>query len=429
MNTICYLFIYIFEQFISYIYFNNKFRQRKPTSFMFVCFVASFLIQFSLNIVGLPNLNLLSFFICNILVAIFCFNTNIKRAFFSVLLLAGLMLTTELLVMYSYSALNNIHLLEYEENTYSMLFQTITTKALYFLAVYCLSKFSFKEKEIKRTGDFWLLFLPLVSVFTTVVFNSILSELKYAGKIYIYFAIISFILLFANVFVFLIHEKVVSTLLKNAEYQLEIQKTEINQEYYCELERQYETSNILIHDIKKHLTVIKSLAEDEDFTGIKKYIDSVYEENNVKSLKQFSNNKLINVIVSRYYNLCNENNISLSVDIRNIDFSFINDSDLTSLLNNLLENSYEAAKESEDKTIDVTISRKNEQFISFYVINSCDTPPQRNGNLFTTSKKDKTHHGFGIKSINRVANKYQGRAEFKYDEVNKKFLSSILLKA
>ena len=35
---------------------------------MLVCFVASFLIQFSFNIVGLPNLNLLSFFICNIFV-------------------------------------------------------------------------------------------------------------------------------------------------------------------------------------------------------------------------------------------------------------------------------------------------------------------------------------------------------------------------
>lgn len=429
MNTICYLFIYIFEQFISYIYFSNKFKQRKQTSFVLICFVASFLIQFSLNIAGLPNLNLLSFFICNILVVIFCFNPNIKKAFFSVLLLAGLMLTTELLVMYSYSALNNIHLLEYEENTYSMLFQTITTKALYFLAVYCLSRLSFKEKEIKRTGDFWLLFLPLVSVFTTIVFNSILSELKYAGKIYIYFATISFILLFANVFVFLIHEKVVSTLLKNAEYQLEIQKTEINQEYYCELERQYETSNILIHDIKKHLTVIKSLAEDEDFTGIKKYIDSVYAENNVKSLKQFSNNKLINVIVSRYYNLCNESNISLSVDIRNIDFSFINDSDLTSLLNNLLENSYEAAKESDGKTIDITISRKNEHFISFYILNSCDAPPKQNGDIFFTSKEDKNRHGFGIKIINKITKKYQGNAKFIYSDTTKSFISLIVLKS
>lgn len=55
----------------------------------------------------------------------------------------------------------------------------------------------------------------------------------------------------------------------------------------------------------------------------------------------------MNVIVSRYAQLCNDNNINLIVDIRNIDFSFITDSDLTALLDNLLENAYEAAKSSE----------------------------------------------------------------------------------
>jgi sensor histidine kinase regulating citrate/malate metabolism len=270
--------------------------------------------------------------------------------------------------------------------------------------------------------------LPITSISTALIFNYIIAKTNLSHNIYVAFSIISFVLLFSNVFVFLIHEKIIQTLRQNAEYQLEIQKTEINQEYYCELERQYETSNILIHDIKKHLTVIKSLAEDEDLIGIKKYIDSVYEGNNVKSLKQFSNNKLINVIISRYYNLCNQNNISLSVDIRNIDFSFISDSDLTALLNNLLENSYEAARESKHKVIDVTISKKNEQFISFYIINSCDTLPQRDGHMFSTSKEDKAHHGFGIKSIIRVANKYYGRADFKYDNTNKKFISSVLLK-
>lgn len=428
MNTVCYIFIYIFEQFVSFMYFNNKFEKKIVHKKIVTLYVLSFFIQFSLNFLHSPIINLISFFICNIIILKMSYDVNIKNLLFSVILLIGLMLTTELLVMYSYAAINKIQLLSYEDSTYSMLFQTITTKSLYFLSVYYLSKFNIKPYRIKNPGDFSLLFLPVTSISAALIFNYIIGKVSLNHNVYVAFSILSFVLLFSNVFVFFIHEKIIYTLTQNTEYQLEIQKTEINQEYYCELERQYETSNILIHDIKKHLTVIKSLAEDEDFTGIKKYIDSVYEENNVKSLKKFSNNKLINVIVSRYYNLCNESNISLSVDIRNIDFSFINDSDLTSLLNNLLENSYEAAKESDGKTIDITISRKNEQFISFYVINSCDTPPQRNGHLFTTSKKDKTHHGFGIKSINRVANKYQGRAEFKYDEINKKFLSSILLK-
>ena len=428
MNTLCYLFIYLFEQFVSFIYFNNKFSKKIHFKKIIVLYAISFCIQFSFNLINSPIINLISFFICNMIILKLSYVANIKNILFSVTLLVGLMLSTELLVMYSYAAINKIQLLSYENNAYSMLFQTITTKTLYFLSVYYLSKFSAKQNRIKNPGDFSLLFLPITSISTALIFNYIIAKTNLSHNIYVAFSIISFVLLFSNVFVFLIHEKIIQTLRQNAEYQLEIQKTEINQEYYCELERQYETSNILIHDIKKHLTVIKSLAEDEDLIGIKKYIDSVYEGNNVKSLKQFSNNKLINVIISRYYNLCNQNNISLSVDIRNIDFSFISDSDLTALLNNLLENSYEAARESKHKVIDVTISKKNEQFISFYIINSCDTLPQRDGHMFSTSKEDKAHHGFGIKSIIRVANKYYGRADFKYDNTNKKFISSVLLK-
>jgi hypothetical protein len=83
---------------------------------------------------------------------------NIKNILFSVTLLVGLMLSTELLVMYSYAAINKIQLLSYENNAYSMLFQTITTKTLYFLSVYYLSKFSAKQNRIKNPGDFSLLF-------------------------------------------------------------------------------------------------------------------------------------------------------------------------------------------------------------------------------------------------------------------------------
>ena len=77
-------------------------------------------------------------------------------------------------------------------------------------------------------------------------------------------------------------------------YQLEKQKTEINQEYYAELERQYDLSNILIHDIKKHLGVVRTYLSENETDKAILYIDSVYESNEIQTLKQFSKNKLIN---------------------------------------------------------------------------------------------------------------------------------------
>ena len=103
--------------------------------------------------------------------------------------------------------------------------------------------------------------------------------------------------------------------------------------------------------------------------------------------------------------------------------------ELTALFDNLLENAYEAAKSSEHHYINVSVDKKNEQYIIFYIVNSCDVSPNINGKSFITSKKDKSYHGFGLKSINKIAKKYQGNAEFRYDEMSKSFISSVLLKA
>ena len=367
-------------------------------------------------------------FICNIIILKISYTVNIKNMLFSVILLIGLMLTTELLVMYSYAAINKIQLLSYDNSTYSMLFQTITTKSLYFSAVYYLSKFNVKPNTIKNPGDFSLLFLPITSISAALIFNYIIGKVNLTHSVYIAFSIVSFVLLFSNVFVFFIHEKIIYTLTQNAEYQLEIQKNEINQEYYNELERQYEQSNILIHDIKKYLTVIKSYALDEDYQKIEPYIDSIYKSNEIPSIKQYSNNKLVNVIISRYANLCIASDIVFSVDVRNVDFSFISESDLTALLNNILENAFEAASISKEKTINFYIDKKNERYIIINAINSCQVIPQKRGELFLTTKSDKKHHGFGIKSINKIAQKYEGNAEFNYIKTDNIFVSSVLLK-
>lgn len=429
MNTVCYLFIFLFEQIVAYMYFKNKFESKRKPYLIIGCYTLSFSIQFLISLSHISELNILSFLVCNVIVVLFCFSATFKQNFFNVLLLEAIMIATELIIMYPVSILLDIQLTEYINNTSVMLFETIATKSLYFLVVYIFSKISFKEK-IKLKDDFSLILfvLPLSSVFTLLCLMYLTAHLKLEHSTYIIFIVISFVLLLSNVIVFFVHEKIVSTLVENSEYQLEKQKTEINQEYYAELERQYDLSNILIHDIKKHLGVVRSLLSDNETDEAVAYIDSVYESNEIQTLKQFSKNKLINVIVSRYAHLCRLNGVKFETDIRNVDFSFMDESELTSLLDNLLENAYEAAKNSAKKRIDLFVENKNEHYVIIKVKNSCDIPPKQKGNTFISSKPNKNYHGIGIKSINRITQRYEGSSEFEYDVNNKMFCSVIMLK-
>ena len=195
----------------------------------------------------------------------------------------------------------------------------------------------------------------------------------------------------------------------------EKQKEKINKEYYTELEKQYNSSNILIHDITKCLLNIRALSNEKDNEKIIEYIDSIYNGYEIKFLKQYSNNKLVNVIASRYAHLCDDEMISIEIDIRNIDFSFMNDCDLTALLDNLLENAYEAARKSKKKEIELKIDIRNEKYILFHITNSCDTEPKMIGNFYLSTKNDNNLHGIGLKSISRIIKRYSGKINCDYN--------------
>lgn len=431
MTTICFLLTYIFEQFVAYIYFSKKLTQKVSNKQLFSSYVISFIIQFAVNFTNIPYLNLLSFLLCNFVIAYICYYSSIKQVIFNVLLLESLMIVTELIIIYLATLLFKIDLKDYSTNPFIFTLETIGTKTLYFVLAYISSRISSKEKKntINKDYSYLLFFLPLTSVILimSLVYVSINLDLDQIANIL--FMIISFLLLIINIIVFLVHERIISTLTKNTELQLEKQREEINQEYYIELERQYDSSNILIHDIKRCLLNIRELSSEKDNERIIEYVDSIYNGYEIKSLKQYSNNKLINVIVSRYAQLCNDNNINLIVDIRNIDFSFITDSDLTALLDNLLENAFEAAKYSAEKQIELIIDNRNEKYILFNIINSSDTEPKTIGNFYISTKRNKNLHGIGLKSISRIVKRYSGNLDCNYNNSKKIFETSIVLKS
>lgn len=427
MITACYIFIFIFEQFISYIYFNGKFDIKVKPVIVLLGYIISFAVQYGISLISIPYLNLLTFLISNIIIVYTCFSANFKQIVFNVLLLEGIMISTELVIMYFITTLLNIKLLD--NNELVVFLETAASKTLYFLIAYLISKHSTKESSSYKKDYSLLLFvLPIASIVIIVGFTYLSFHLPIDRTTNLLFTILSIILLLTNLIVIYVHEKTISILIRHTKLQLEQQKEKINQEYYTNLEKQYDSSNILIHDIKKCLMYIKELSKEADVKEIPKYIDSIYNGYNIKELKQYSKNKLVNVIVSRYATLCSEAEIVFSVDIRNVNFSVIEDSDLTALLDNLLENAYEAAKASGEKQIDLNIDYRNENYLLIDLVNTSDRQPKLKGKELVTTKQDSGVHGIGLKSISRIVKRYSGNMYYKYDENSKTFHTSIVLK-
>lgn len=431
MTIFSYATVHIFEAIISYIFFSNKFTSKLNNNAMFLCFFSSSLVQFIINLVSDNNFtNLIGFIACNILLCIFCFNTNIFQSIYATILLTSIMFITEMCVLFLAMIIFKIDFSNIESNSMISVLVSGSSKLLFFFVTYFVSKLSIKENKenLKLNKTNMLFFLPMASILIIGGMSYIALKYELDEYAYILFVVGTILLMYSNIVVFLVHESVLQTQAENTSLKLQKQKSEIDTEYYSILQNQYENSNILIHDIKRHLLSIKELSNEKDFEGINKYIDNLYENYQIKYLRIYSDNKLINAIINRYMNTCKDKTIDFYCDIRDIDFSFMSDNDITSLLDNLLENAIEATQNANDKKIELTVKPINTNYIVINAWNYCSSAPNLKDGKLQTTKSNKFIHGYGIKSIERIAKQYDGNVSHSFNPDEMKFTLSVVLK-
>ncbi|RGM21658.1 MULTISPECIES: sensor histidine kinase [Eubacteriales] len=431
MTIFCYATVHIFEAIISYIFFSNKFTSKLNNNAMFLCFFSSSLVQFIINLVSDNNFtNLIGFIACNILLCIFCFNTNIFQSIYATILLTSIMFITEMCVLFLAMIIFKIDFSNIESNSMTFVLVSGSSKLLFFFVAYFVSKLSIKENKenLKLNKTNMLFFLPMASILIMGGMSYIALKYELDEYAYILFVVGTILLMYSNIVVFLVHESVLQTQAENTSLKLQKQKSEIDTEYYSILQNQYENSNILIHDIKRHLLSIKELSNEKDFEGINKYIDNLYENYQIKYLRIYSDNKLINAIINRYMNTCKDKTIDFYCDIRDIDFSFMSDNDITSLLDNLLENAIEATQNANNKKIELTVKPINTNYIVINAWNYCSSAPNLKDGKLQTTKSNKFIHGYGIKSIERIAKQYDGNVSHSFNPDEMKFTLSVVLK-
>lgn len=430
MRIFSYVFMYAYEQVISYLYFDSKYKSKAKGSLIFLAFLCSFAIQFGVYFFNIPGLNILSFLLCNLLISTFVFKAPIKKCIFDVLILEVIMAATEYVVIYGADALHIASLdnVSITQKADVMLIEAFASKTLYFIVTYLMMKLTkVKNKDADDSFSFALFLMPLSSLIVMFSFAFITTHIEITDSVMKMIIMASLISLIANIAAVIVHEKSISLLTENTELQLVNQKTEINNEYYRELEMQNQLADSLIHDIKRHLNIIQALSLQNDNDGINEYIKSVQGSSEIKNIRQYSENKLVNIIITRYAHKCASENIEFFSDIRFINFDFIEMSDITTILGNILENAYEAAVKSHEKYISVFAERKNENYIIIRVINSSDTAPSVVDGTIQTTKSDLKNHGIGLKTVRKTLKKYSGDLDWEYDEKQKMFSLTVMI--
>ena len=281
------------------------------------------------------------------------------------------------------------------------------------------------EKESQKTRSAWLFIVPVLSMILIFQIYGLSSAYMGVEK-YNFVLFVSFVVLMViNVVVFKVHEDNIRSANENAKLKLSEQKQMLDYENYKLLQKNYENSRILIHDIKHHLNIINSMAENED---LKKYLKSLQLQEYLNDLQKLTGNKIIDVIIHQKSEICRNKGINFTFSPNNIKFEFVDETDICCILSNLLDNAVESAEKSSERKLNVEFfSHADRNMLFIEIENSCDNEPNmKNGHLLT-AKKDKSKHGIGLYSVEKTVKKYNGELYFNYSEDTKKFRISVML--
>lgn len=422
--TICYAFIFLAEILISLFYFENKFERKASNKLLLFSVVIVYALLYLSRLLNITLVNLIAFFACNLLLLHLCYKAKIKSAIFHCSILLVFNVTTESVVMLFSAAILGTELLACLDNSVNLIFQSTISKLLYFSSMYILSKVSSNERRKESPAASIILFLLPISS-TLIIYAILYSLAEYElGQVFLTLLLIGIVvLLFSNIAVFWVYEFTLKTQSRNMELEYEKQKLKSAAEYYDLLNEQNENSRIVMHDIKRHLNSIKSISGDDAVT---EYIDDFIEDFSVNKSVDYCNNPMVNSIVNRYKSVCDRLGVKMNIDIRRADFGFMNQPDITALLDNLLENAVEAAENTENGFIDFSVFVRKNKYLSIQLTNSVKNIVAVKNNRIASSKKTDAIHGTGLKSIQKVVKKYDGEINMRFNEDDMTFSSNVV---
>ncbi len=311
------------------------------------------------------------------------------------------------------------------QSTYDALVNFIHYES--YLIVYWICYLVFGQRirkgENMRLISIHLLFLSIGMILVSVVINAIVTYYSYSHPNQFYSMIVCLLIIFCCIFVLTAQFNLLAK--KKAKEELSVvQKLwQSEEKQYNILKENIDYINIKCHDLKhqiRHFGDKCSLPESSVSEMMQKV--SVYET----AVK--TGNEALDILLMEKSLTCLNKEIRLTTMADGNAISFMEETEIYSLLGNALDNAIESLESIEDKEKKVIgiIIKNVGDFASIHLYNYCPKKPKFKDGLPLTTKDNRKHdHGYGMKSMRLIAEKYGGTLTTGFE--NETFNLDILL--
>lgn len=211
-------------------------------------------------------------------------------------------------------------------------------------------------------------------------------------------------------------DQVLKDMLEKHKNEMELQQIKLERVYLTDVNSALEEIRILRHDMRGELALIHGYNELNQKDKIRLHIEKKLKEMDVQVTPQIDNENIITSFLNFKLKEAKSKNINVEI-ISNINDEeiYIDKDDICRIINNIMNNAIEALQECDTKEIKLFIG-----ITGNYLLIKSENPYM--GNLLTedkkiiTTKKDRTKHGYGLKSIKNIAEKNNGFMSIIFDE-------------
>ena len=195
--------------------------------------------------------------------------------------------------------------------------------------------------------------------------------------------------------------------------KLRSEQAELLERDYTNLNRAYQVNAKLFHDLHNHIGVLRQFLTHEKYGEAVRYLDELQAPVRNLTATVWTGDETADYLINSKAAAAEAAGIRFQVQVEFPRRTNIRSVDLCAILGNLLDNAIEAARQVPDpsrRTAALTIRRIHQMLVIKVENSFSSVPVQENGELKTT-KTEGGLHGWGLKSAQAAAEKYDGMVQ------------------
>lgn len=206
----------------------------------------------------------------------------------------------------------------------------------------------------------------------------------------------------------------------NRQYQMEkeaarlkAEQAELLERDYTSLNRVYAANAKLFHDVHNHIGTLRQLVFHEKYEEALEYLDELFTPVREMTDTVWTGDETVDFLINSKMAEAVSHQVPMKTEVEFPHHMNIKSVDLCAILGNLLDNALDAVSKVDDpkERFIILKIRRIHQMLIIKVENSfSEAPKQENGQL-QTIKINNGLHGWGLKSAQTAAEKYDGMVQ------------------